>query len=136
MRAALPPLLLLATLAVGPALSQNALAQGALAQGTSAQGSATPAAPPRQPGGAAAYPNSPGGQPAAERDGRPVTTDHAACPGPGPCPAAPGPSGAADASRTAAPSSSVGQTGRVPSTAYPDAPGGMPSNRQDGTAPR
>jgi hypothetical protein len=122
MRTTLPFLVLLAALAAGPVL----------AQGTSA----TPAAPSRQPGGAAAYPNSPGGQPAAERDGRSVATDHAACPGPGSCPAAPGPSGAADASRTPVPSSSVGQAGPVPSTAYPDAPGGLPSNRPDGTAPR
>ncbi|TNC09594.1 hypothetical protein FF100_25610 [Methylobacterium terricola] len=112
------------------------LAAGALIDGASAQGSPTPAAPSLQPGGAAAYPGSPGGQPAAERNGRSVATDHAACPGPGPCPAAPGPSGAVDTSRTAAPSSSVGQAGPVPSTAYPDAPGGMPSNRPDGAAPR
>ncbi|MGF3024914.1 hypothetical protein ACQVP2_19085 [Methylobacterium aquaticum] len=127
---------LLAALAAGPVLAQGALAQGVLAQGVLAQGSPTPAAPSRQPGGAAAYPDSPGGQPAAERSGRPVATDHGACPAGGPCPAAPGPSGAADASRTTAPSSSVGQAGRVPSTAYPDAPGGLPSNRPDGTAPR
>ncbi|MCF4129163.1 hypothetical protein [Methylobacterium sp. SyP6R] len=114
-------LALLASLAAGPAL---------------AQGSPTPAAPSRQPGGAAAYPDSPGGQPAAERGGRSVATDHGACPAGGPCPAAPGPSGAADASRTAVPSSSVGKPGPVPSTAYPDAPGGMPSNRPDGAAPR
>jgi hypothetical protein len=37
----------------------------ALAQGPPAQGSPTPPAPSLQPGGAAAYPNSPGGQPAA-----------------------------------------------------------------------
>ncbi|MBK3408062.1 hypothetical protein HPY24_06890, partial [Methylobacterium sp. IIF1SW-B5] len=48
----------------------------------------------------------------------------------------PGPSGAADTNRTAAPSSSVGRAGPVPSTAYPDAPGGLPSNRPDGAAPR
>ncbi len=115
-------LALLASLAAGPAL---------------AQGSPTPAAPSRQPGGAAAYPDSPGGQPAAERGGRSVATDHGACPAGDPCPASPGPSGAADASRTAAPSRSVGQAaGPVPSTAYPDAPGGMPSNRPDGAAPR
>ena len=112
------------------------LAGGILAGAALAQGSPTPVAPATQPGGAAAYPNRPGGQPAAERDGRSVATDHAACPSPGPCPAAPGPSGAADTNRTAAPSSSVGRAGPVPSTAYPDAPGGLPSNRPDGAAPR
>ena len=119
--------LLLAGLAAAPAAAEVRLALG------SPSPAGTSAGPPAPAGGAAAYPNNPAGTPAAERDARPVA---APCPPGGPCPGRPDPSGAADASRTATPSTSAGRTDRVPSTAYPDAPGGLPSNRPDGTAPR
>ncbi|WP_407521739.1 hypothetical protein [Methylobacterium oryzisoli] len=111
--------LVLAGLSAAPAAAGPRLAQGSPA--------------PAPGGGAAAYPNNPAGTPAAEREARPVT---APCPPGSPCPGRPEPSGAADTSRTGTPSTSAGRTDRVPSTAYPDAPGGMPSSRPDGTAPR
>lgn len=77
----------------------------------------------------AAYPNSPGGDPAAGDKGAPVETDKSACTG-SKCPDKPAPS--ADATGEKAERGGI----RTPSTAYPDSPVKTPATEQGGKPPR